>query len=69
MNNNEVFRNLVIDLLDDPNGIDKDKFAALADFSNQNYPSVLADVFGAVITGGGRVWLDEGTAEELKTKK
>ena len=64
---NHAFRNLIIDLLDDPHGIDQSKFAKLVEFSNTNYPDILNDVFNSVDGADDRVWLDEGSAEELRT--
>lgn len=69
MNNDYAFRNLVIDLLDDPHGIDQSKFAKLVEFSDRNYPDLLIDIFNAVEGADDRVWLDENSAEELRTKQ
>lgn len=69
MNNDHSFRNLVIDLLDDQHGIDQSTFAKLVEFSDRNYPDLLTDVFNAVDGADDRVWLDEGSAEELRTKQ
>ena len=69
MNNDYAFRHLVIDLLDDQHGIDQPKFAKLVEFSDRNYPDLLADVFNSVEGADDRVWLDENSAEELRTKQ
>jgi hypothetical protein len=69
MNNDYAFRHLVIDLLDDQHGIDQSKFAKLVEFSDRNYPDLLIDIFNAVEGADDRVWLDENSAEELRTKQ
>jgi hypothetical protein len=69
MNNDYAFRHLVIDLLDDQHGIDQSKFAKLVEFSDRNYPDLLIDIFDAVDGADDRVWLDENSAEELRTKQ
>jgi hypothetical protein len=69
MNNDYAFRHLVIDLLDDQHGIDQSKFAKLVEFSDRNYPDLLIDIFDAVEGADDRVWLDENSAEELRTKQ
>ena len=69
MNNDYAFRHLVIDLLDDQHGIDQPKFATLVEFSDRNYPDLLTDVFNAVDGANDRVFLDENSAEELRTKQ
>jgi hypothetical protein len=69
MNHDHSFRNLVIDILDDPHGIDQSKFAKLVEFSDRNYPDLLIDIFNAVDGADDRVWLDENSAEELRTKQ
>lgn len=66
MNSNHPFRNLVIDLLDDPHGIDQSKFAKLVEFSESNYPSLLTDVFDSAEGVDDRVWLNENSAEEFR---
>lgn len=66
MNNDYAFRHLVIDLLDDPHGIDQSKFAKLVEFSDKNYPDLLIDIFNAVEGADDRVWLDEDTAEDFR---
>lgn len=69
MNNDYAFRHLVIDLLDDQHGIDQSKFAKLVEFSDRNYPDLLIDIFDAVEGADDRVWLDENSAEELRTRQ
>jgi hypothetical protein len=69
MNHDHSFRNLVIDILDDQHGIDQSKFAKLVEFSDRNYPDLLTDIFNAVDGADDRVWLDENSAEELRTKQ
>jgi hypothetical protein len=69
MNNDYAFRHLVIDLLDDQHGIDQSKFAKLVEFSDRNYPDLLIDIINAVEGADDRVWLDENSAEELRTKQ
>ena len=69
MNHDHSFRNLVIDILDDSHGIDQSKFAKLVEFSDSNYPDLLTDIFNAVEGADDRVWLDENSAEELRTKQ
>jgi hypothetical protein len=64
-----AFRSLVIDLLDDPHGIDQDKFHALVTFADRNYPHMCDDVFSATDGAEDRVYLDEDTAEELRDVK
>ena len=63
---NHAFRSLVIDLLDDENGIDEAKFNSLVKFSDRNYPDMCNDVFNAVEGEQSRVYLDEDVAEELR---
>ena len=66
---NHAFKDLIINLLDDPHGIDQSNFAKLVEFSDRNYPDLLTDVFNAVDGANDRVWLDENSAEELRTKQ
>ena len=61
-----AFRSLVIDLLDDPNGIETSKFHSIVTFSDRNYPHLCDDVFQAVDGVEDRVYLDENVAEELR---
>lgn len=67
--NNKSFRNLIIDILDDPHGIEAGNYKKLMDFSTQNCPSVMDDVFNSVSGAEGRVWLDEAAAEDLRAKE
>jgi len=66
---NHAFKDLIINLLDDPHGIDQSNFEKLVEFSDRNYPDLLTDVFNAVDGADDRVWLDEGISEELRTKQ
>ena len=62
-----AFRTLVINLLDDPHGIDEKTFNELVSFSARNHAEILLDdVWGAANGCDGRVYLDEDTAEELR---
>ena len=67
MNNdmNNDLRSVVIDLLDDPNGISQPAFAKLVQFAGR-YVGILDDIFNAVDGADGRVWLDEDTAEDFR---
>ena len=68
MNNdmNNDLRSVVIDLLDEPNGISQAAYAKLVTFSNRYAVGVLDDVFNAADGGEGRVWLNEDTAEDFR---
>ena len=68
MNNdmNKDLRSVVIDLLDEPNGISQTAFAKLVQFSDRYMVGVLDDVFNATDGGEGRVWLNEDTAEDFR---
>jgi hypothetical protein len=68
MNNdmNKDLRSVVIDLLDEPNGISQPAFAKLVQFSDRYMVGVLDDVFNATDGGEGRVWLNEDTAEDFR---
>jgi hypothetical protein len=66
-----AFRNIVIDLLDDPHGIDQQKYHNLVEFASRNYPNLCEDIWIATDSAesneGFRVWLDEEIAEQLRT--
>jgi len=66
MNNNHAFRTMVINLLDDPHGIDEKNFNELVSFANLNYANLLDDVWPSVSGCENRVYLEEGTAEDLR---
>jgi hypothetical protein len=68
MNNdmNKDLRSVVIDLLDEPNGISQPAFAKLVQFSDRYAVGILDDVFNATDGGEGRVWLNEDTAEDFR---
>lgn len=63
---NNSFRSLIISILDDSHGIDNSTYLKLVAFSNLTYPGLLDDVFNSANGGDGRVWLEEGTAEQLR---
>ena len=60
------FRSLVIDLLDDADGITEANFRSLMEFAVLNYTDMCNDVFSAVEGGQGRIYLNEDVAEELR---
>ena len=68
MNNdmNNDLRAVVIDLLDEPNGISQSTFAKLVQFSDRYAVGALDDVFNATDGGEDRVWLNEDTAEDFR---
>jgi hypothetical protein len=61
-----AFRTFVINLLDDPHGIDKTNYNELVNFATRNYPNLLDDVWAAVSGGENRIYLEENTAEDLR---
>lgn len=63
---NNDLRSVVIDLLDEPNGISQPAFAKLVQFSDRYAVGALEDVFNAANSGEGRVWLNEDTAEDFR---
>ena len=63
---NNDLRSVVIDLLDEPNGISQPAFAKLVQFAGRYAVGVLDDVFNATDGGEGRVWLNEDTAEDFR---
>ena len=69
---NPSFRQLVIDLLDNPNGIAEPVYQNLIAFADRNYPSQCDDVWpktdSADTPNGLFVWLNEDDAEELRKK-
>ena len=67
--NHTSFHAIVIDLLDDENGIDEAKFRSLMAFTERNFPDMCTDVFNVVDGAEGRVYLNENVAEELRFKE
>ena len=67
------FRSLVIDLLDNPNGIPEPVYQNLIAFGDRNYPSQCNDIWPLTESGGTSlglfVWLDEDDAEELRKRR
>lgn len=68
-----AFRELVIDLLDDPHGIDEAKYQKLIQFADINFPNMCDDIWSLTDSGesndGLRVWLDEGDVSDLRHKQ
>lgn len=69
---NPSFRSLVIDLLDNPNGIPEPVYQNLIAFGDRNYPSQCDDIWPLTEAGetslGLFVWLDEDDVEDLRSK-
>lgn len=63
---NNDLRSVVIDLLDEPNGISQTAFAKLVQFSDKYAVGALSEVFNATNAGEGRVWLNEDVAEDFR---
>jgi hypothetical protein len=65
---NPSFRSLVIDLLDNPNGIPQSTFESLMAFGTRNYPEQCDDIWPMTDCAESSVWLNEEDAEELRLK-
>lgn len=66
------FRNLVINLLDSPDGIPQPTFQKMIEFTDRHFPNSCDDVWNATEGGEGNngycVYLDEDVANELRDK-
>lgn len=65
---NPSFRSLVIDLLDNPNGIPEPTYQNLIAFGDRNYPSQCDDIWPMTDCAESSVWLNEEDAEDLRSK-
>lgn len=64
------FRNLIIDLLDSPDGIPLPTYQKMVEFTDKHFPNSCDDVWDATESGEGNngvcIFLDEDFAGELK---
>jgi hypothetical protein len=69
MNNKtfQQFRSLVVDLLDDNEGISQAAYDSLQAFEGEHYPGACTDIFRAASGSDGRVYLGETDAEAFRS--
>lgn len=62
----KALRSVIINLLDDQNGIDQQKYQEIVEFCARHFPGMMDDVFVTVNGTEDRCWIEEEDADELR---